>query len=323
MNKFMQATLLAAMACASVAAGAAGYPQAGKPIRFVVGFPAGSSIDNVSRIVLDDIRARTGAEIIVENKPGALGVLGVDAVARASPDGYTMMPSSSATSSSGPHLSKAFQRYDALKDFTQVGRVVRFDVVIVTRTGGPLESARQLIAAARAKPDGVTSGYGSGTGQVVAAAFSRAAGARVLGVAYKGQPAAVTDLIGGRVDFVASDLGAVLAQIRAHKLNAVALMSGKRSTILTDVPTAQELELGKLDLTGWIGVAGPAGLPPEVMRWWTVQLSDTMRNAAVQERLRNIGMEPDPMTGAPLQEFVREQYESWGQQIRQAGIQPE
>ncbi|MGE8317747.1 MAG: tripartite tricarboxylate transporter substrate binding protein [Comamonas sp.] len=323
MSKFTQSVLWAALACASAAAGAAGYPQADKPIRFVVGFPAGSSIDNVSRIVLDDIRVRTGAQIIVENKPGALGVLGVDAVARAAPDGYTMMPSSSATSSSGPHLSKAFQRYDALKGFTQVGRVVRFDVVIATRAGGPLESAQQLIAAAKAQPNAVTSGYGSGTGQVVAAAFSRAAGAQVLSVAYKGQPAAVTDLIGGRVDFVASDLGAVLTQIRAQNLKAVALMSSKRSTIVADVPTAQELGLGALELTGWIGVAGPAGLSADIRSWWTAQLGETMRSPAVQERLRSIGMEPDLMTGAPLQEFVRAQYESWGQQIQQAGIQAE
>ncbi|MBO9330397.1 tripartite tricarboxylate transporter substrate binding protein [Achromobacter xylosoxidans] len=322
MHNPIRAALAAAALCVPALA-AAGYPQADKPIRFIVGFPAGSTIDNVSRVVVDDIRARTGAQIVVENKPGALGVLGVDAVARAAPDGYTMMPSSSATSSSGPYLSKAFQRYDAIKDFTQVGRVVRFDVVIVTRASGSYGDARQLVAAARQKPQSVTSGYGSGTGQVVAAAFSRAAGAEVLGVPYKGQPAAVTDLLGGRIDFVAADLGAVLPQIRAQNLNAVALVSSKRSTILPAVPTAGELGMGSLDLTGWIGVAGPAGLAPEAAKWWADQLSATMRDAAVQERLRAMGMEPDLAVGEPLQQFVRSQYEAWGEQIRQAGIQPE
>lgn len=328
MKNNIQSALIAATLCLPALAGAASsgassYPQADKPIHFVVGFPAGSTIDNVSRVVLDDIRARSGAQIIVENKPGALGVLGVDTVARAAPDGYTMMPSSSATSSSGPYLSKAFQRYDAMKDFTQVGRVVRFDVVIVTRAAGQHGDARQLVAAAKAKPNAVTSGYGSGTGQVVAAAFSRAAGADVLGVPYKGQPAAVTDLLGGRIDFVAADLGAVLPQIRAGNLNAVALVSSKRSTILPAVPTAQELGMGSLDLTGWIGVAGPAGLAPEAARWWSEQLTATMREPAVREKLRAMGMEPDLATGDPLQQFVRAQYDAWGQQIRQAGIQPE
>ncbi|RAP60972.1 hypothetical protein A6B37_21660 [Achromobacter sp. HZ01] len=308
MHNPIRAALAAAALCVPALAAAGGYPQADKPIRFIVGFPAGSTIDNVSRVVVDDIRARTGAQIVVENKPGALGVLGVDAVARAAPDGYTMMPSSSATSSSGPYLSKAFQRYDAIKDFTQVGRVVRFDVVIVTRASGSYGDARQLVAAARQKPQSVTSGYGSGTGQVVAAAFSRAAGAEVLG---------------GRIDFVAADLGAVLPQIRAQNLNAVALVSSKRSTILPAVPTAGELGMGSLDLTGWIGVAGPAGLAPEAAKWWADQLSATMRDAAVQERLRAMGMEPDLAVGEPLQQFVRSQYEAWGEQIRQAGIQPE
>jgi tripartite-type tricarboxylate transporter receptor subunit TctC len=145
----------------------------------------------------------------------------------------------------------------------------------------------------------------------------------VLGVPYKGQPAAVTDLLGGRIDFVAADLGAVLPQIRAQNLNAVALVSSKRSTILPAVPTAQELGMGSLDLTGWIGVAGPAGLAPEAVKWWSDQLTATMRDSAVQDRLRAMGMEPDLAVGDPLQQFVRAQYDAWGQQIRQAGIQPE
>lgn len=323
MWKRLQMALLMACLCLPAAAGAASFPDPGKPIHFVIGFPAGSTIDNVARVVLDDIRARTGAQIIIENKPGALGVLGVDAVARAAPDGYTMMPSSSATSSSAPHLSKAFQRHDALQGFTQVGRILRFDVAIVTRASGSHQEARQLIEAAKSRPDAVTSGYGSGTGQVVAAAFSRAAGAQVLSVSYKGQPAAVTDLLGGRIDFVAADLGAVLPQLRAGHLKAVALVSAKRSTIVPDVPTVGELGLVGMDLTGWIGVAGPPGLAPDAMRWWSDQLTATMAAAAVQERLRAIGMEPDLVTGDAFQQFVQAQYEAWGRQIRQVGLQPE
>ena len=136
-----------------------------------------------------------------------------------------------------------------------MGLVARFDVVIVTRAAGQYHDARQLVAAAK-ENKAVTSGYGSGTGQVVAAAFSRRRRRRI-GRALQGQPAAVTDLLGGRIDFVAADLGAVLPQIRARNLNAVALVSAKRSTILSSVPTARELGMGSLDLTGWIGVAGP------------------------------------------------------------------
>jgi tripartite-type tricarboxylate transporter receptor subunit TctC len=324
MNARHRTALLAAtalLACAG--AWAQAYPGPGKAIRFVIGFPAGSSIDNVSRVLLDNIRSRTGATIIIDNKPGALGMLGIDAVAKAPPDGYTMMPSSSATNSSGPYLSKAAQRYDLVNGLTHVGRVVRFDVVVVSSPAQGYASAGELIAAARAKPQSLSYGFGSGTGQVAAAAFSRAAGIQVLGVPYKGQPPALTDLIGGQVNFVAADLGAVLPQIRARNLTALAVASEKRSTIVANVPTFRELGFSGVDLTGWIGVSGPAHLPPEVTQWWSEQLAVSLAAPEVKERLRNMAMEPDLLTGEPFQQFVREQFEKWGRQIRDAGIQPE
>jgi tripartite-type tricarboxylate transporter receptor subunit TctC len=322
-TKIIKTAVLAAALLASASALAEAYPTPGKLIRFVIGFPAGSTIDNVSRVVVDNIRARTGAMIVIENKPGALGVLGVETVVKAAPDGYTMMPSSSATNSSGPFLSKAAQRYDSVGGLTHVGRVVRFDVVVVSNPTQGYAIARDLIAAAKAKPKSLSYGYGSGTGQVVAAAFSRAAGIDVLGVPYKGQPPALNDLLGGQINFVAADLGAVLPQVRAGGLTAIALASNKRSTILTGVPTAKELGLNDMDLTGWIGIAGPAKLPADVVQWWQTQLTASMATPEVNERLRNMGMEPDLLTGAPFQRFVREQLDSWGKHIRDAGIQPE
>lgn len=318
-----RAALALAALLSAGAVSAQAYPAPGKTIRFVIGFPAGSTIDNVSRVVLDHIRTRTGAVIVVENKPGALGVLGVETVVKAPADGYTMMPASSATNSSGPYLSKAAQRFDAIDGFTHVGRAVRFDIVVVTNAAQGYTTANELIAAARAKPNGLSYGYGSGTGQVSAAAFARAANIQTLGVPYKGQPPALTDLIGGQINFVAADLGAVLSQVRAKNLNAVALTSDKRSTIVPNVPTAKELGLQGLDLTGWIGIAGPAKLPADVVQWWAAQLSTTMAAPDVQERLRTMGIEPDLLLGEPFQRFVKDQHEAWGKQIKDAGIQPE
>ncbi|MBV6306537.1 tripartite tricarboxylate transporter substrate binding protein [Candidimonas humi] len=312
-----------ALSCLPAIAATAAYPDPAKPIQFVVGFPAGSTIDNVSRLLLDNIRKRTGATIVVENKPGALGVIGLGQVAHAAPDGYTMMPSSSATNSSGPYLSKAFQRYDTVHGFTHVARVVRFDVAVVTNAAKQYSTAQALIGAAKAKPGALSSGYGSGTGRVAAAAFSRAAGINVVAVPYKGQPAAITDLLGGRIDFVAADLGSVLPQIHAKKLDAVALVADKRSTILPDVPTGKELGLADLNLVGWIGVSGPAKLPDPVVSWWAKQLKLAMADPDIGKRLLAIGMEPDVLTGPPLQDFVASQYKSWGTEIKNAGIKPE
>lgn len=302
---------------------AAAYPEADAKIRFVIGFPAGSSIDNATRIVLDDVRARTGASIIVENKPGALGVLSMAEIAKAKPDGYSLMPSSSATHSSGPFLSKAFQAYDAVNGFTHIGRMMTFDVAIVTNSAGDYDTAQHLIASAKQKPGSITSGYGSGTGRVVAAAFARAAGIDVVPVPYKGQPAAVVDLVGGRIDFVASDLGAVMPHIKAGKIRAIAVVADQRSPSLPDVPAVKEIGLEAVDVRTWIGIAGPAGLPQEVINWWEQQIKVSLANPDVQTKLRTAGMDSMPLVGAEFRKFVQAQYDAWGKQIKAAGITAE
>lgn len=325
MRKYLRIACLSAGALFGAASqvAAAAYPAADSTIRFVIGFPAGSSIDNSSRIVLDDIRARTNATIVVENKPGALGLIGISQVASAAPDGYTLMPSSSATHSSGPFLSKAFDKYDAVKDFTHIGRMMTFDVAVVTNAESEYRTAQQLIDAAKQNPGHLTSGYGSGTGRVVAAAFASSAGMDVQPVPYKGQPAAVVDLIGGRIDFVAADLGALMAHIKSGKIRPVAVVADERSSELPDTPTVGELGLSEVDLRTWIGVSGPAGLAAEVIEWWQKQIALSLEKPDVQEKLKTAGMKASPLVGQGFQQFVQAQHDAWGKQIKEAGITPE
>jgi tripartite-type tricarboxylate transporter receptor subunit TctC len=324
MNKrlVLQLAAAAVLALATVTpALAQAYP--GKPIRFVVGFPAGSSIDVVSRIVLDDIRARTNTTMVVENKPGALGAIGVENVQRSPADGYTLMPSSSATHSSGPSLGKALQQLDPVGGLTHVARVARFDIAVVTATSGPHKSVKALVEAGKAKPDGLTYGYGSGTGQIGSAAFSHAAGIKTRAIPYKGQPAAVTDLLGGQVDFVSSDLGAILGFLKQGNLTAMAVLAERRSSFLPNVPTAREAGLDPVVLGGWIGIDGPPRLPADVLAWWHEQLRLTMAAPAVQEKLRTVGMEPALLSGEPFVKFVETERERWAGHVRTAGVQPE
>jgi tripartite-type tricarboxylate transporter receptor subunit TctC len=306
--------LTAASACAQT------YPA--KPIHFVVGFPAGSSIDNISRTVLDQIRLQTNATIMVENKPGALGSIGAEAVAKSAPDGYTLMPSSSATNSSGPHLMQSLQKLDLDNKLTHIGRMVKFDIAVVTNASS-FGDAKALIDRARAKPGDLTYGYGSGTGQVAAAVFSDAAKIEARGIPYKGQPLAVTDLLGGQIDFVAADLGALLPQISAKKLNPIAVMSDKRSGLLPEVPTTLELGLANAQLAGWIGVSGPIGLKPEAAKWWEEQLQAALQSSEVREKIRNQGMEVDPLFSEAFKSFVSHQYQLWGRYVTNAKIQPQ
>lgn len=321
MKKFLQSLVAATVLTAAAAANAQGYPA--KSIRFIVGFPAGSSIDVVSRIVLEDVRARTGAAIVVENRAGALGALGIEAVQRAEPDGYTLMPSSSATHSSGPNLSNALKRLDPVKSLSHVARLVRFDVAVVTRSAGPYKNAKALIDSAKAKPDALTYGYGSGTGQVGSASFSHVAAIKVRPIPYKGQPAAITDLLGQQIDFVSSDLGAVLSHLHQGTLTAVAVLAERRSPLLPDVPTTREVGLPEVALGGWIGIDGPARMPADVVTWWDAQLRTTLQSPAVVDKLRMIGMEAAPLTGDAFVRFVESEQDRWGTHVRQAGIQPE
>lgn len=313
--------LVAALALSPVAASAQTYPD--RPIRFIVGFPPGSSIDVVSRIVLDDVSARTGAVFVIENRAGALGAISVQAVEKAAADGYTLMPSSSATHSSGPHLLRALQDLDPVANLSHVGRMVHFDIAVVTSASGPYANLKSLLDAARAQPNALTYGYGSGTGQVGGAAFSRAAAVDTRAISYKGQPAAVNDLIAQRIDFVASDLGAVMGFVQQGALRGIALLADKRSTILPEIPTVAELGIGNAVLGGWIGVDGPPALPPPIKAWWADQLQKSLSSAAVQDKARTIGMEATPLFGEEFDKFVAAENNRWGEKVREAGIEAE
>ena len=296
------------------------YPA--KPIRFIVPFPAGSGIDTTSRVMLDEIRKASGATIVIDYKPGALGQIGTEFTAKAPADGYTVMVSSSATHSSGPHLAKSLS-YDALRDFTHIGRLSRFDVAMVVSPQAGYKSATDLIADAKRRPGKLSYGYGSGTAQVVAASFNRAAGIDVLGVPYKGQPAALTDLIGGQVQFVMADLAVIMPQVKGGRLDAVGLASAKRSPLLPNVPTFAEMGIRDVVLSGWIGIAGPAGLPPQAVAWWSTQMNRLLASKDYIERLHALSIEGEPIEVEAFNQYVREQHQVWGQRIRDAGIKPE
>ncbi|MFN0164473.1 MAG: Bug family tripartite tricarboxylate transporter substrate binding protein [Burkholderiales bacterium] len=300
-------------------AAAQSYPS--KPIRFVIGFPAGSTVDVVPRMVLEEIRKNTGATILVDNRPGALGTIGMDLVTKAEPDGYMLLASASATHSSGPQLTKKPPAVDPIKGFTHIGGIFRFDVGVVVNPAQGYRNASDLIEAAKKNPDKLTFGYGSATGQVAAQAFLAAAGIRATGVSYKGQPPALVDLLGGQINFVAADIGVLVPHIRSGKLVGVGIASNRRSPIIPNVPTFAEAGVKDLELSGWVGVSGPAGLSPGVVDWWSKALTQAFSNKALVEQILGTGLEPETATGEAMQRLVREQFDAWGKHIRAAKIE--
>lgn len=310
---------LVALACASSSL-AQDYPN--KPIRFIVPFPAGSGTDTFSRTLLEEMGKSTGASFVIENRPGALGQIGTDLVKKAAPDGYTVMISSSATHSSGPHLSKSVP-YDALRDFTQMARIVTFDVALFVAADGPYKSINDIVSIAAKTPEKVTYGYGSATAQVIAASFVKSANAKIPGVSYSGQPPALTDLIGGQTAFVCADLAVGLPHMKSGRLVPLAIAASKRSAVIPNVPTFTELGLKNVELQGWTGVAGPAGLPPNVVEWWNKNVNATVVRPEYTARLQALAVEAQPISVAEMNDMVRRQYEVWGTRIREAGIQPQ
>lgn len=310
--------LAAAMfALAAVAAQAEDYPA--KPIRFVIPFPPGSGIDTMSRVLLDDLRKHTNATFVTDNRSGALGQIGTEVAARATPDGYTVMISSSATHSSGPQLVKKVP-YDPFRDFTHIVRLARFDVAMVVSPARGWKSAGEFIAAAKAKPEALTFGYGSATAQVTAASFNRAAGIQARGIPYKGQPLALTDLLGGQIDYVMADLAVILSHVKSGRLAAIALASSKRSAILPGVPTLSEQGVRDVELAGWVGISGPAGMAKEAVEWWTKHTNAALARGDFLERLNGVAVEGEPNTVPQFNAFVREQHQVWGTRIREAGV---
>ena len=309
----------AALAGLALAGGACAQAYPAKPVRFIVPFATGASIELMTRVIVEEIGKRTGTVFIVESRPGALGAIGMDAVAKAAPDGYTLMPSSSATHSSGPQLTKN-PMPDPVKAYTHLAAVDRFDLMLVVNAASGIKTAGELVEAGKRKP--MVFGYGSATGQVGASAFLRAAGLEATGAAYKSQPLAVNDLLGGHIDFVTSDIPSVSAHIRAGKLNGLGVSSDRRSTLFPDIPTLGERGI-KVELIGWVGLSGPAGLPEEVRNWWHKNIALALADPGVIEKYRQMGVEPFLLSGAPFEKFVAEQYQVWGRHIREAGIKPE
>ncbi|MBL8381877.1 MAG: tripartite tricarboxylate transporter substrate binding protein [Burkholderiales bacterium] len=309
---------LAALALSALApAGAQDYPA--RPIRFVVAFPAGSGIDTMSRVLIDEIRKVTSATIVVEYKPGALGQIGTEFTARAPADGYTVMASSSATHSSGAQLAKSVP-YDAVRDFTHVGRLARFHVFLVTNPQQGFRTVADLVAEARRAPGRISYGYGSGTARVVAAAFARSAGIEVLAVPYKGQPPALTDLMGGQIHFVTADLAVIQPHVKSGRLTALAIASERRSALLPGVPTLGEQGIRDVELSGWVGVSGPAGMPRDAVAWWNAQMNRALGSKEFIERLHALSLESEPSSVEEFNQLVRTQFQVWGQRIREAGI---
>ncbi|MBA2962353.1 MULTISPECIES: Bug family tripartite tricarboxylate transporter substrate binding protein [Ramlibacter] len=313
---------LAAVAPTAFAQGPSQYPN--KPIRLVVPFPAGGGTDATSRLIAEKFTSTLGWTVVVDNKPGAGGNIGLDAVAKSAPDGYTIGMGQASNLAINPSL-YAKMPFDPLRDLTPIVSVAEQPVVLVVRADSPLKTFADFVQAARARPGKVgIAQAGNGTvGHLAGELLERRAGVQVLQVPYKGAGPAMTDLLGGQVDTYFGNTVSVMGQLAVGKVRALAVSSLWRVSALPNVPTVAEQGYAGFDATTWLGLVGPANLPADVVARLNAETVKILARADVKSKLVQDGSEPTPGTPQQFAAQVRAEHAKWGTLIRDANIRIE
>ena len=294
-----------------------------KPVKIVTAFAAGSASDIVARLLAQELQAEYGQAFVVDNKPGASGVIAAELVAKAPPDGYTLFLSTNTVHSGNPHLFKKLP-YNPINDFTPIARICNFLFILAVPADQPIRSFADLKAYAKAQPDKVSFGFGNSTGQIAGAALSNLTGLSALAVPYKSTPQALTALVSGEVTYLFVDLASSQPLMKAGRLRALAVTTEARSQLAPDLPPlAASANLPGFDLAAWVGVLGPAAMSADITNKLSASLNRILTRKEVVDRLTSLGADVSPGTSAELQTYMRQQLVGWRDKIKAAGIQPE
>lgn len=299
---------------------AAAQSVTGKQIRFIVPFPAGGPTDIVARPLAQMLGDALKSTVVIENRGGAGGSLGADAVAKSAPDGQTLLMATVGTHAINSALYNKLP-YDPVRDFTPIALVATAPVAIVVHPSQPVDNPAELVALAKKMPGRLNYGSaGAGTpGHLSGEMFKTAAGIDLQHVPYKGSAPAVTDLIGGQIQIMFDPLQSVLSNIQAGRLRAIAVTSKERSSVLPHVPTVAESGYSDFETTAWWGVFAPAKIPTPL----AVQLADEIeriaRSDAFRSRLEPLGVTPTALSGVAFAAFQRSELAKWGKAVRDSG----
>jgi tripartite-type tricarboxylate transporter receptor subunit TctC len=299
---------------------AAQYPQ--KPIRIVIPFGPGSSTDVITRIIAEPVAAALGQPILVDGKPGGDGAISGMEVAKAAPDGYTLLIGSGSPMAAVPALRKQ-PPYDPVKDFTPITDIGRYTVFLYVHPSVPAKNFSEFIAYAKANPGKLAYATGNASGIVAFAQMNSLAGIDMLHVPYKSAPPAVIDLVAGRVQAMMDPPTAALAHVREGRLRALVTTLKTRSPLLPEVPTIYEAGLTQFTISNWMGLVGPAGLPREIVNRLNREFAAAMKRPGVLAALVKQAFVVNPSSPEQFAAFIKEQMESYGSLLRAAGVQPQ
>jgi tripartite-type tricarboxylate transporter receptor subunit TctC len=308
----LTAPLLASAALAQT------YPA--KPVHIVVPFGPGGAVDTVSRLVGQRLAEQLKQPFVIENRPGASGNLGAEAVAKAAPDGYTILMGANGLATNGALFDKL--PFDTLRDFVPVARIGYAPLVLVVPASSPAKSLRELIALAKAQPGKLsygTAGNGS-SGHLASELLRGTAGIDVFHVPYKGGAPALTDLVGDRISFMLINPVEAVPHVRAQRLRALAVSSEKRLALLADVPTFAEAGLSGYQASVWWGLVAPARTPREVVRRLSDETLRALEDAGVREKLEALGAVVAPQASDAFGRFLAQEIRTWEAVIRKSGI---
>jgi len=312
------AAVVALAMCLPAVAPAQSWPA--KPIRVIVPFPPAGGTDVLTRQLAEKISAATKWNLVIDNKPGAGGNIGLDALAKSAPDGYTIGMGQTANLAINPALYEKMP-FDALRDFAPVGLVSAQPMVLVVAADSPYHSLADVVAAAKVKPDAVTmASAGSGTvGHLASELFARKAGVKFLHIPYKGASPAVTDLLGHQVDIIFANTQSVMTLVAAGKLRALAVSSAQRIKPLPAVPTISESGYKGFEAVTWSGLVAPAGTPAGIIAKLNAEIAKALARSDFLEKLAAEGSQP--LGGSPQQfaEFLRAEHAKWGVAVRASG----
>jgi tripartite-type tricarboxylate transporter receptor subunit TctC len=316
-------TLLAATAAIAgtiFCAGALAQAYPTKPIRIVVPFPPGGGTDTIARETSQRVAAATGWTFVIDNKPGAGGNLGVDAVAKAPADGYTIVIGQTSNLAINPTL-YAKMPYDSQKDLAPIVLLANAPLVMVTGMGTPLKTLADAVSAAKAKPGALNfASPGNGTvAHLTSVMFQKAAGIQTQHIPYKGAAQAMTDVVGGTVELYMSSVPTLIGQIRNNKLRPLAVTSAKRVDDLPNVPTINESGFTGFDAVTWFGLLAPTGTPKDVITRLNAEFNKALQNAELRKALGDQGADPAGGTPEQFAAVIRDDIPRWGKVVKDSG----
>ena len=294
-----------------------------QPIRAIVPFAPGSATDTVSRVLADGMRPSLGQPVVVENRAGANGLIGAEAVARATPDGNTVLIGTNSTNAAANAL---FRRvpFDMENGFIPVSTIATVPLLVAVKADSPYRTLADLIAAAKARPEGLTFASASSSQRVATEALAAMAGIKMLHVPYRSSPLAVQDVLTGRVDLFVADQAVILPQAQAGTMRILAVTSGQRSGAVPEIPTVREAgNLPDYEVIAWFALFVPAGTPADRVTRLNAAVTAALATPELRTRLGTFGMDIRGSTPAEAVAFVRAETVKWTNAIRQAGIEPE